>query len=80
MERVRVVELTKEEIDLAYYQLLARKDYFEEQMVEHAQSRDLKEVKRCYNAVESLQSLMNKLLNSDSVVKTLKNKGKNVVK
>lgn len=58
------VELTKAETDLIYYQLLARKEYFLDEMVVYAEKRDLKEVKRCHGAIDQIEKILNKLINA----------------
>ena len=54
---------TKDEIDLLYYQLLARKEFFEEDMMHWASKKDVKEVQRCAKAIERIESMNRKLLN-----------------
>lgn len=58
------IKLNKEELDLLYTQLSARKQYFEEDMLFWAEKKDVKEVERCSKAITRIQDLMTKLLNS----------------
>lgn len=60
----KTITLTKEERDIIYFQLSARKEYFEEEMMKWAEKREMQEVKRCINAVEKIGGIMYKILNS----------------
>ncbi|UNH58472.1 hypothetical protein OEJ84_22860 (plasmid) [Bacillus subtilis] len=60
---MKTLTLTKEESDLLYYQLLARKEYFEEDMVFWAKRKDVKEVERCSKVIDHINDLLVKILN-----------------
>ena len=60
----KTITLTKEERDIIYFQLSARKDYFEEDMMNWAKKGDTSEVKRCFNAMQKIEDVMNKIINS----------------
>jgi hypothetical protein len=56
------IKLTQEENAFLYYQLLARKNHFEEDMLEWATKKDVTEVQRCAKAVDQIEKLMLRLL------------------
>jgi hypothetical protein len=56
------IKLTQEEVAFLYYQLLARKNYFEGDMLEWATKKDVSEVQRCAKAVDQIEKLMLRLL------------------
>lgn len=60
---MKKITLSKDEVDFIYYQLLARKEYFEEDMAFWAEKKDTKEVLRCAKAIEKIDELNKKILN-----------------
>lgn len=56
------MNLTKEEKEFVYFQLLARKQYFEQEMKEYAEQNNPPEMLRCAQAIEKLNQVMKKLL------------------
>jgi hypothetical protein len=64
MSYEKTIKLTQDEWEFAYYQLCARRDYFEAEMMEFAQRKDVKEVQRCANAIEKINRITKKFLDS----------------
>ena len=57
------VIFSKEERDFIYYQLLSRLDFFEKEIIEAANRKDLNKVIECSKAIEMIQQINKKLLN-----------------
>jgi hypothetical protein len=60
----KTIKLTTEEWEFVYYQLCARRNCFEEEMMEFAQRKDVREVQRCADAIEKINKIIKKLLDS----------------
>lgn len=48
----------------AYYQLYARREYFEEKMIELIHSKDMRDIKKYEDAIEKLDRIIEKFLHS----------------
>lgn len=55
-----MIKLTDKENEFLYYQLLARKNYFETEIKENPS--DIRRVKQCVEAIDVLQKVMSSLL------------------
>ncbi|MFI2856934.1 hypothetical protein ACH6EH_07310 [Paenibacillus sp. JSM ZJ436] len=54
-------DLTKEEKEFIYYQLSARKLFFEEDMVDAASNKNINRITECNNALTTIRVIQNKL-------------------
>jgi hypothetical protein len=61
--KTKSIDFSKDELDLMYWQLTARKQQFEEDMMFWAEKKDVNEVKRCSNAISKIESLIAKIIN-----------------
>jgi hypothetical protein len=60
----KVIRLNKDEAELLYWQLWARKTHFEKDMSFWAKERDVKQVQRCSSAINKIEALLNKIANA----------------
>jgi hypothetical protein len=58
------VTLSKQERLFIYYQLLARKNHFEEDMVSAASNKNLNRISECTHAIEEINKIQKIMLNS----------------
>lgn len=56
------VRLSEEERDMIYYQLSARKSYFEEAMHEASLQKNTVRVIECVKAIETIQGIQDKMI------------------
>ena len=62
-----VIRLTSEESEFLYYQLYGRKRYFEEDWIFWTTKENKKEAQRCSDAIENINLLLGKILNSQRI-------------
>jgi hypothetical protein len=56
------IKLSKEDRNLIYFQLMARKKWFEEDMLQASNNKDIDRVLECSKVIEMIQTITNKML------------------